>query len=88
MGMPSGWFRPGERVPVTGIYTARHDQHRKEHEVFAPEGEKFPKCRVCGERASFSLAQAASRMEDETGFGKARKASRAKKLKRRSEGKN
>jgi len=82
--MPSGWFRPGDRVPVTGIFTARHDQHRKEHEVFAAAGEKFPRCRVCGELVTFSLAQAASRMDDETGFGTPRKRKSKKKARRKS----
>ena len=83
LGMPSGWFRPGERVPVTGIFTARHDQHRKEHEVFAAEGERFPKCRVCRERVSFSLVEAASFMDDETGFGRTRKGTKKRNSVRR-----
>jgi hypothetical protein len=85
--MPNGWFRPGDRVPVTGIYTARHDQHRKPHEVFAKEGDKFPNCRTCGEGVSFALAQAASRIDEETGFGNARKAKAGKKRKKKSAGK-
>jgi hypothetical protein len=70
-------------VPVTGIYTARHDQHRKPHEVFAKEGDKFPNCRTCGEGVSFALAQAASRIDEETGFGKAGKAKSGRKRKKK-----
>jgi len=84
--MPNGWFRPGDRVPVTGIYTANHDQHRKAHEVFAAEGDKFPNCRMCGERVNFALAQAASRIDEDTGFGKATKIKPAKKRKKKSAG--
>ena len=68
--MPNGRFRPGDRVPATGIYTAEHDQHRSTHEVFAKEGDRFPNCRTCGERVNFALAQAASRIDEDAGFGK------------------
>ena len=70
--MPNGRFRPGDRVPVTGIYTAKHDQHRKTHEVFATEGDRFPNGRKCGERVNFALAQAASHVDEDGSFGKAR----------------
>src|ERR1051326_1235946 len=85
LSMPNGWFKPTDRVPVTGIYTAKHDQHRKEHEVFAKEGETFPNCRRCGERVSFALTQAPSGTDD-PGFGTARK-SKAKRSRRKSPGK-
>ena len=85
--MPNGWFRPGDRVPVTGIYTARHEQHRNSHDVVAAEGEKFPRCRTCGESVMFALAQSAGRSDDEAGFGKARKPKAARKKKRKSAGK-
>jgi hypothetical protein len=39
---------------------------------------------VCGELVSFSLAQAASRMDDETGFGTPRKRKSKKKARRKS----
>jgi hypothetical protein len=71
--MPNGWFRPGDEVPVTGIYTANHDEHRNPHEVFAAEGEKFPNCRVCGTRVTFALSQTASNIDKDKGFGKAAK---------------
>jgi hypothetical protein len=71
--MPNGWYKPGDRVPVTGIYTARHQQHRDSHDVFASQGEEFPECRTCQNNVSFALAHAASRIEDDTGFGRGRK---------------
>lgn len=82
--MPNGWFRPGDQVPITGIYTAKHDQHRKEHEVFAKEGDRFPACRTCQEQVSFLLAQAASRMDEEAGFGRVTKTKATKKRKKKS----
>lgn len=65
--MPMG-FRPGDRVPVTGIYTASHHQHREPHDVVATEGESFPDCRKCRDRVSFALAQAASHIGRDDGF--------------------
>jgi hypothetical protein len=84
--MPNGWFRPGDQVPTTGIYTANHDGHRNTHEVFAAEGEKFPNCRVCGERVSFALSQAASHINKDKGFGKAAKSRATRKGKKSSAG--
>jgi hypothetical protein len=82
--MPNGWFRPGDRVPVTGIYTASHDQHRNPHEVLATEGDKFPNCKTCGERVSFALAQAASRMDQQKGSATAPKSKAGKKRKKKN----
>jgi hypothetical protein len=84
--MPNGWFRPGDQVPVTGIYTANHDQHRTPHDVFAAKGEKFPNCRTCGTRVSFTLSQTASHIETDKGFGQAARKKTAKKRKRNSAG--
>ena len=84
--MPNGRFRPGDQVATTGIYTANHDGHRDAHEVFAAEGEKFPNCRVCGERVSFFLSQAASHINKDKGFGRAAKTRAPKKRKKSSAG--
>lgn len=84
--MPNGWFRPGDRVQTTGIYTASHNEHRDPHEVFATEGEKFPNCRVCGDGVKFSLSQAASHIDKDKGFGKAAKRKATKKRKKSSAG--
>ena len=82
--MPNGRFRPGDRVPVTGIYKANHDEHRNPHEVFAAEGEEFPNCRMCGDRVSFALSQAASHIDKDKGFAKAAKTRSVKKRKKGS----
>jgi hypothetical protein len=58
--MQTGPFKPGDRVPSTGIYLASHYQHRLPHEVFAKQGELFPSCKRCGTRASFCLVKAAA----------------------------
>jgi len=77
--MPEGTFRPGDRVPKTGIYTATHYQHRLPHEVFAVEGDQFPMCRRCGGRTHFALLQAASHIETDRDFSKASKSVKVSK---------
>ena len=77
--MPNGSFRPGDSVPVTGIYTATHYQHRMPHEVFAVEGDQFPTCRRCGVRTSFVLLQAATHIETDRDFAKSAENAKAQK---------
>jgi hypothetical protein len=68
--MQNTQFRPGDRVPSTGIYTATHYQHRMPHEVFAVEGERFPICRRCGDRTHFTLLHEATRIEEDQDFSR------------------
>jgi hypothetical protein len=75
--MPGGSFKPGERVPTSGIYTALHHQHRIPHQVFAVEGEEFPVCRKCGDNLRFGLFQAAGHIDLDHDFSKAAAAARA-----------
>lgn len=78
--MPTGPFRPGDKVPTTGIYTATHYQHRLPHEVFALGGEQFPECKRCGARAIFTLVKPVSDIEadqDFAGSADSRKSRRA-----------
>jgi hypothetical protein len=49
--------KPGERVPVTGIYRVEHGTHRLMHHAILPQGIRFPMCRKCGERVCFSLVR-------------------------------
>jgi hypothetical protein len=74
--MPGGTFKPGEKVPTTGIYTATHQQHRLPHEVFAVEGDEFPSCRKCGNEIHFVLVQAASHIDLDRDFTKGNSGSR------------
>jgi len=46
-------------VPESGIYSVSHPSHRLTHEVTVLGGKLFPKCRVCGFDARFSLLEAA-----------------------------
>ena len=49
-------YRPGQIVPISGIYTAVHESHRPQHEVVAIRGEEFPACRLCKEEVRFHVA--------------------------------
>jgi hypothetical protein len=46
-------YRPGEKVPASGIYTTVHFNHRDPHEVVAIQGEEFPPCRQCKTEVRF-----------------------------------
>lgn len=46
-------YRPGQVVPISGIYTAVHKEHREPHDVVAIRGEEFPPCRVCKDQVRF-----------------------------------
>lgn len=69
--MPDGPFKPGEKVPTTGIYTATHDRHRLPHEVFAVAGDEFPECRKCQHLIRFALSQSANHIDTDQDFSKA-----------------
>ncbi len=53
--MAEKWFRPGERVPASGVYVVSHIDHRPDHEVTLLEGENFPPCAVCNDQVKFRL---------------------------------
>jgi len=40
-------FKPGDKVPTSGIYKVMHDGHTQPHEVTCIEGEQFPPCNTC-----------------------------------------
>ncbi len=66
--MNTGPFRPGDRVPITGVYTASHYQHRLPHDVFAMADDPFPECRRCGRRVSFLFSQSTTRIDADQDF--------------------
>lgn len=49
------FFKPGERVPESGIYQVRHAQHAGQHEVTCVGGHTFPTCNHCGDYVTFRL---------------------------------
>jgi hypothetical protein len=53
-------FKPGDLVQCSGIYKVHHVQHRLDHAVTILKHERFPVCRRCGERVSFTLERVVS----------------------------
>jgi hypothetical protein len=49
------FYRPGESVPETGVYSAIHDAHRPVHEVVLRKDDIFPLCAKCGNAVRFEL---------------------------------
>lgn len=46
-------FRPGDRVPQSGIYRIEHDKHRMMHHATLTGGARFPRCKQCGDAVRF-----------------------------------
>lgn len=66
-------FKPGDRVPVSGVYDVTHDKldgddHALPHQVSAVAGTKFPPCKVCGAEVRFQLRPAAGPVESSGHF--------------------
>ncbi len=61
-------FKPGEKVPSSGVYRVLHKGHRDEHEATLREGEEFPTCTVCEEGVRFHLVQSAKLIERDGDF--------------------
>ena len=53
--MRAKFFKPGEAVPESGIYSVHHDSHRLMHASTLLGGGKFPICRKCGDAVRFKL---------------------------------
>jgi hypothetical protein len=61
-------FKPGDKVPISGIYDVVHDKldgddHAHLHQVTAISGKVFPPCRGCHGEVRFRLHQAAEHVE-------------------------
>lgn len=62
-------YKPGEKVPQSGIYKVIHDKnHRQEHEVTAVMNEHFPPCNHCGPHPRFVLVRAAHHIANHEAF--------------------
>jgi hypothetical protein len=49
-------YKPGEKVPASGIYRVTHDpNHAEAHDVTAVIGETFPPCNGCGHHPRFRV---------------------------------
>lgn len=56
-------YKPGDKVPRSGIYKVVHDTtHHEDHEVTCIFDKKFPPCRGC-DHPRFTLVRAAQHIE-------------------------
>jgi hypothetical protein len=61
-------FKPGDKVPQSGIYKVIHDPtHKREHEVTCIFDKIFPPCRGCN-HPRFILVRAARHIETDESF--------------------
>jgi hypothetical protein len=65
-------YKPGDKVPHTGLYLVTHQQHRADHEATLLEGEYFPSCLQCGAGVSFSLSRSAQPIGHDSDFKRAK----------------
>ena len=66
-------FKPGEKVPASGIYDVIHDKldgddHAHAHQVTAKSGTVFPPCRGCQGSVRFRLHHAAEHLDTHDHF--------------------
>ena len=61
-------FKPGEKVPSSGVYRVLHKGHRDEHDATLREGEQFPICTVCDQNVRFRLVQSAKMIDRDEDF--------------------
>jgi hypothetical protein len=62
-------FKPGDKVPNSGIYRVIHDNyHTEEHEVTCVYGKQFPPCNHCGHHPRFTLVQYAQHVDQNEYF--------------------
>lgn len=64
----SAEFKPGDKVPSSGVYKVSHQAHREEHEATLREGEEFPTCTVCERGVRFRLVQSARLIDRDRDF--------------------
>ncbi|WP_408609950.1 YjzC family protein [Candidatus Korobacter versatilis] len=61
-------FKPGQKVPSSGVYRVLHKDHRKDHDATLREGEQFPTCTVCDHDVRFRLVQSANLIDRDRDF--------------------
>jgi hypothetical protein len=50
-------FVPGDPVPISGVYRAKHYDHRLMHEATLLGNALFPRCKQCGNAVQFHLVR-------------------------------
>lgn len=61
-------FRPGDRVPCSGVFQVVHRDHREAHEATMAMGGTFPNCTVCGDGVRFQLVKKAADLKSDDDF--------------------
>ena len=62
-------FKPGEKVPHSGIYAVLHDrEHADAHEVTCVAGKPFPPCNHCSSKVRFRLVRRAKHIANDDWF--------------------
>lgn len=51
--MSSAGYKPGETVPLSGIYRIEHHSYRMMHHLTLAGGMRFPLCKRCGIHVRF-----------------------------------
>ncbi len=72
--MQDNGYRPGQKVPESGVYSVRHHLHRPPHEATLVAGDLFPECQQCGAAVSFHLLRAARFINADHDFRRKRRA--------------
>jgi hypothetical protein len=66
-------FKPGDKVPHSGIYDVIHDPvHTQRHQVTCVYNDTFPPCNHCGHHVRFRLAGKALHITRHDDFKKAK----------------
>jgi len=65
---PEDEFKPGDKIPTSGVYDVVHDRvdgdyHAHPHQVTAIAGKVFPRCRGCQDGVRFRLHLAAEHVQ-------------------------
>jgi hypothetical protein len=50
-------YRPGDRVPQSGVYRVEHSPHRLMHLATLVGSTRFPVCKQCGHSVRFYLVR-------------------------------
>jgi hypothetical protein len=61
-------YRPGDDVPLSGIYRVLHQTHREAHEAVVLKGTAFPGCKGCGDNVRYRLLRSASPLDHDSDF--------------------
>ncbi len=61
-------FKPGDKIPETGIYQVVHGTHDRTHEALCEKGGVFPACNRCGGKVEFRLVYSAPLMSVDEDF--------------------